>query len=199
MTIRPLLIALVLTLPWVGTSCLESTKKETATSSSGMSSSLKSRILSRDPNKRSSFDKAMPSSLHPNSDATGGLISKLFGTRQSKLGKPVAGVREFQVNPKSTLGMENNRMATQMAREGSQTAPGMTETFSTENNRMADQSNRMAAEGFYGSDDSFGTFSNFAGTKAIKKNTKPNIVQKADGSKEAAYGEEQVRSLLNRN
>lgn len=197
MTRCSLLIAI--TLPWLATSCLDSLKKKEPASSSPMSKSLESRILSRDPNRRSSFEKSMPSSLQPDSNSTSGLMSKLFGTKQSKQGKPLAGVREFQFKKETSMGIGSNRMAAQSAREGSQVAPGMTQTFSTESNRLANQGNRMANEGFRESGDSFGTFSNFDGARAIKKNTKPNIVKKADGTKEAAYGEEQVRSLLNRN
>lgn len=184
-------------LPFVAASCLETPKNETA-SSSPMSRSLESRILSRDPNRRSSFEKSMPSSLQPQSDTSGVFGKKLFGTGRSVETKAVAGVREFQV-PKNNFASKSNWFGKQQAREGKQTAFGTSETFSTPANRMATESSRMSSDSFYAGGDEFSTFSNFAGAKALKKNTKPNIVQKADGGLEAAYTEEQVRSLMNRN
>lgn len=177
--------------------CLDTPKKETA-SSSPMSRSLETRILSRDPNKRSSFEKALPSSMQPQSDTSGFFGRKIFGTKESVQTKPLAGVREFQV-PKTSLGSKANRMGRQQAREGSQTAPGMDNTFSTPASRMATQSSRLSGESFRGSGDEFSTFSNFAGTKAIEKNTRPKIIQKANGGTETAYTEDQVRALMNRN
>ena len=140
----------------------------------------------------------MPSSLQPQSDTSGVFGKKLFGTGKTVETKAVAGVREFQV-PKNSFASKSNWFGKQQAREGKQTASGMNENFSTPANRMATQSNRMGSDSFYAGGDEFSTFSNFAGSRAVKKNTKPNIVRKEDGGLEAAYTEDQVRALINRN
>jgi hypothetical protein len=195
MSLRRTLAVLV---PWLVASCLSTPQKDTAGTTS-TNKSMKARILNRDPNKRSSFEKALPSSMRPNSDTSGSMGRRLFGgTRQSSDMKSLAGVREYQV-PTTKFGSKSSWLGRKAAPQGKWKAFGTSDTFSTDASKMATQSSSMSRDTFYASDDTFATSSEYEARKSQEKNTRPKIIERRDGSQQAAYTEDQVRELMNRN
>ncbi len=160
-----------------------------------MSNSMAARVMSMDPNKRSSFESSL---VRSNSGMGKHLQKRGFGT------KDYAGNTRYQV-PK-TLKQESfsgaddrSRMARQAFNRAKEQNHYASETFATPAAREGKRSARQQNQVFYAADDTFKTSAVRDAARSQAENKRPLIVKPDGGvSDETPYTENEIRRLVNR-